>query len=112
MNVLAISASPRKGGNSDTLCGRFLQGASEAGHTTKKIALAQKVLHPCNACYACGKSHVCVQKDDMADIQQAIIDADVIVLATPTYFYSMDAQMKMMIDRCLPRYQEMKGKRF
>ena len=112
MKVLIISASPRKGANSDTLCNQFIKGAEEAGHTTEKIRLAEKNLHPCTACYACGKNHVCAQKDDMAEIQQKLVDADVIVLATPVYFYCMDAQMKMMIDRCLPRFEEMKHKQF
>jgi multimeric flavodoxin WrbA len=112
MKVLAVSASPRKGGNSDVLCDRFLQGAAEAGHEVEKIRLAEKSIRPCVACYACRKASVCVQKDDMAEIQQKLIDADVIVLATPVYFYSMDAQMKIMIDRCLARYREITNKEF
>ena len=95
MKVLAISASPRKGGNSDVLCDQFLKGAAEAGNEIKKIALGQVNISPCAACYGCSKSHRCV-----------------IVLATPVYFYSMDAQMKIMIDRCLPRYQEIRDKDF
>lgn len=102
MKVLAISASPRKGGNSDVLCDQFLKGAAEAGNEIKKIALGQVNISPCAACYGCSKSHRCVKKDDMSQILQELIDADVIVLATPVYFYSMDAQMKIMIDRCLP----------
>lgn len=94
------------------LCDRLLNGAKEAGHETEKINLANMRLSPCRACYGCGKSGKCVIDDDMAAIQQRLIDADVIVLATPVYFYCMDAQLKMMIDRCLPRYREMKDKRF
>lgn len=113
MRVLAISASPRKGGNSDVLCDRFLQGAAEAGHETEKIRLTEKRIAPCAACYACGKDgHACVQKDDMSEILQKLIDADVIVLSTPVYFYSVAAQMKTMIDRCLPRYCEIMNKQF
>lgn len=112
MKVLAICASPRKGGNSDVLCDQFLKGAAEGGNLTKKINLAEKRISPCVACYGCTKSHCCVKKDDMEGILQELIDADVIVLATPVYFYSMDAQMKMMIDRCLPRYREIKDKEF
>lgn len=113
MKVLAISASPRGGGNSDVLCDRFLKGASEAGAETEKIRLAEKKLSPCLACYACMREGgVCAQKDGMAEILQKLIDADVIVLAVPVYFYSMAAQMKIMIDRCLPRYREIKNKRF
>ena len=112
MKVLAICASPRKGGNSDVLCDQFLKGAAENGNEAKKINLAGMNISPCVACYGCTKSHQCVKKDDMAQIQQELIDADVIVLATPVYFYSMDAQMKIMIDRCLPRYREIKNKAF
>lgn len=112
MRVLAIGASPRAGGNSDMLCDQFLKGAQEAGHETEKVNLANQKLAPCRACYGCGKSGKCVIDDDMAAIQQKLIDADVIALATPVYFYCMDAQLKMMIDRCLPRYREMRNKRF
>jgi multimeric flavodoxin WrbA len=106
MKVLAISASPRKGGNSDVLCDQFLKGAGEAGHETEKISLSDKRLNPCTGCYGCGKTNACVIQDDMAEILQKLTQADVIVLATPVYFYSMDAQMKMMIDRCLPGAKE------
>lgn len=112
MKVVAISASPRTGGNSDMLCDQFLHGAKDAGHETEKINLAKMRLSPCRACYGCGKGGKCVIDDDMAGIQQKLINADVIALATPVYFYCMDAQLKMMIDRCLPRYREMKDKRF
>lgn len=112
MKIIAISASPRKGGNSDTLCDRFLEGALESGHETEKVNLQAKALAPCKGCYACGKNHICVQKDDMTGILEKLIAADVIVLGTPVYFYCMDAQMKMFIDRCLPRYQEIRGKAF
>lgn len=112
MKVLAICASPRKGGNSDVLCDQFLKGAAENGNEVKKINLAGMNISPCTACYGCTKSHWCVKNDDMEQIQQELICADVIVLATPVYFYSMDAQMKIMIDRCLPRYREIKNKEF
>ena len=111
MKVLAISASPRMGGNSDILCDQFLKGAAEAGHETEKLRLSEKCISPCAACYGCMETHVCVKEDDMAEIQEKMVEADVLVLATPVYFYCMDAQMKMMIDRCLPRYLEMAGKK-
>ncbi|MFR8317376.1 MAG: flavodoxin family protein [Catenibacillus sp.] len=110
MKVLAISASPRKGGNSDVLCDQFLKGAADAGHKIEKIRLAEKKIAPCMACYGCTESHRCVIGDDMDQMMQKMIDADVIVLATPVYFYCMAAQMKIMIDRCLARYREMTDK--
>ena len=102
-NVMILSASPRKGGNSDLLCDQFARGAEEAGHKVKKIA-------PCLACYGCRNTGVCVQKDDMADILDKMVQADVLVLATPVYFYSMDGQLKTLIDRTLPRYTEIRDK--
>jgi len=110
--VLVLSASPRKGGNSDLLCDQFLLGAKEAGNQTEKIFLRDKKIGYCTGCEACYISHKCVQKDDMAEILEKMIAADVIVMATPVYFYTMDAQMKTLIDRTVPRYQEITGKEF
>ena len=112
MKVLAISSSPRKGGNSDVLCDEFLKGAAEKGHQVEKIRLAEKKIAPCLACYGCNETHVCVRKDDMAEVLAALKGADVIVLASPVYFYSVCAQMKTMIDRCLADYQAIANKRF
>lgn len=110
--VIIISASPRKGGNSDLLCDQFLKGAIEAGHQAQKIFLCHKNIGYCTGCGICNKTHKCIINDDMADILQKMIDADVIVMATPVYFYSMDGQMKTFIDRCVPRYQEISNKDF
>ena len=112
MNVLAISSSPRKGGNSDVLCDEFLKGAAEAGHQVRKIRLAEQKIAPCAACYGCAETHVCVKKDDMAEVLAAMKAADVITLASPVYFYSVCAQMKTMIDRCLADYQAIADKTF
>lgn len=100
-NVLIISASPREGGNSDTLCDQFRKGAEEAGNLVDKIRLAEMKIDYCSACYACKKQGDCVKRDDMALVISKMRSADVIVLATPVYFYTMCAQMKTMIDRTL-----------
>ena len=111
--VLILSGSPRKGGNSDTLCDRFMQGAVEAGHEVEKIRVAEKKIGFCSGCYYCQKSGgVCAKKDDMPEILQKMIDADVIVLASPVYFYSIDAQLKALIDRTVARWTEVKDKEF
>lgn len=112
MNVLAISSTPRLHGNSDLLCDQFLKGAAEAGHMVEKIRLEEKNISPCAACNGCRSNGFCVKEDDMVDILEKVIAADVIALATPVYFYSMSAQMKIFIDRCLPRHREIKGKAF
>jgi multimeric flavodoxin WrbA len=111
-NVLILSASPRKGGNSDTLCDRFAQGAKERGNNVEKVFLASKTIGYCRGCGVCNNTHKCIQKDDMAEILDKMVTADVIVLATPVYFYTMDGQMKTLIDRTVPRYTEISDKDF
>jgi multimeric flavodoxin WrbA len=111
-NVLIISASPRKNGNSDLLCDRFAQGAKESGNNVEKIFLAAQNIGYCRGCGVCNTTHKCVQKDDMAKLLDKLVNADAIVLATPVYFYSMDGQMKTFIDRTVPRYTEIKNKDF
>lgn len=100
-NVLIISASPRKGGNSDTLCEQFRKGAEQSGNRVEKIRLAELKIDYCSACYACKKIGHCVKQDDMEQVIAKMREADVIVLATPVYFYTMCAQLKTMIDRTL-----------
>ena len=111
--VLILSGSPRKGGNSDLLCDEFMRGAQESGNEAEKIRVAAKKVAPCSACYYCGSHNgACVHKDDMAEILQKMIDADVLVLASPVYFYSIDAQLKAVIDRTVARWLEVKNKEF
>lgn len=112
-NVLILSGSPRRGGNSDLLCDEFMRGAQEFGHSVEKIRVAEKKVGYCRGCYYCKNSGgVCAIKDDMAEILQKMIDADVIVLASPVYFYSIDAQLKAVIDRTVARWLEVKDKEF
>lgn len=113
--VLILSSSPRKGGNSDVLCDVFLKGASESGNEVEKIFLKEKKIDCCSGCGFCsehGAKSVCSQKDDMAEIFKKLIEADVIVMATPVYFYTMCAQMKTLIDRCCAGYTEIRNKEF
>ena len=109
-NVLILSASPRKGGNSDLLCDQFARGAEEAGHKVEKIRVQAKKIASCLACYGCRNTGVCGQKDGMAEILDQIVQADVRVLATRVKFYSTDGQLKTLIDRTLPRYTEIQDK--
>lgn len=111
--VLVLSGSPRNGGNSDLLCDEFIRGAEESGNSAEKIRVSSKKIAPCFGCYYCS-SHggACLHKDDMAEILQKMIDADVIVMASPVYFYSIDAQLKALIDRTVARWLEVKNKEF
>lgn len=108
--VLILSGSPRKGGNSDTLCDEFARGAAEAGHEVEKIRVAEKKIGFCRGCYACKETGVCAIRDDMAEVLQKMIDCEVLVLASPVYFYSVDAQLKALLDRTVARWLEVKDK--
>ena len=112
-NILILSSSPRKGGNSDTLCDEFMRGAIDSGNKVEKIFLKDKDINYCTGCGVCSAyGKPCPQKDDMADILDKIIAADILVMATPVYFYTMCAQMKTLIDRCCSRYTEISNKEF
>lgn len=111
--VLVLSASPRKGGNSETLCDQFMLGAKEAGNQVEKIFLRDKKINYCVACDACSKNDGhCVQKDDMNEVMVKMIEADVIVMATPVYYYSMNGQMKTLIDRTVAGHKKLSNKEF
>ena len=110
--VLILSSSPRRNGNSDLLCDRFLEGAKSSGHDVEKIFLKDKNINYCTGCGSCLMGKSCPQKDDMPEILEKMIAADVIVMATPVYFYTMCGQMKTLIDRTCARYQEIKDKDF
>ena len=108
--VLILSGSPRKNGNSDILCNEFMKGAMEAGHNVEKICVAEMRIGYCRGCYACKDTGICAIQDNMAEVLQRMIDADVLVLASPVYFYSIDAQLKAVIDRTVARWTEVKDK--
>lgn len=110
--VLVLSSSPRKGGNSDTLCDQFIKGAQESGNDVEKIYLRNKRINYCTGCGTCNLQKPCPQKDDAAEVIDKMVKADVIVLATPVYFYTMSAQMKTLIDRSCARYTEISNKDF
>jgi multimeric flavodoxin WrbA len=103
-NVLIIKTSPRKGGNSDQLAEQFAKGAREAGHSVESVSLADKEIRFCKGCLACVKTLQCVIHDDAPAICAKMREAEVIVWATPVYYYSISGQMKTMIDRGNPLY--------
>jgi multimeric flavodoxin WrbA len=107
-NILIISSSPRKNGNSQLLCEEFKKGAEEKGNSVEIIRLSEKRIDYCKACDYCMKNNnVCVLKDDMTDLLEKFVNADVLVLATPVYFYGISAQMKTFIDRTYPIWQHL-----
>ena len=111
--VLILEGSPRANGNSCILSEEFARGAEESGCTVEKVMVARKKIAGCLGCNACYRNGgTCVQKDDMADIREKMLAADVIVLASPIYFYSMTAQMKTVLDRSYAFFNQLAGKTF
>ena len=109
--VLIIGGSPRKDGNSAALCEQFAKGAAESGNQVESISLSGKKIGFCTACYACENGE-CPQKDDAPGIIAKMLESDVIVLATPVYFYTMSAQLKALIDRSVMVYPKIAKKEF
>ena len=103
-NVLIISTSPRKGGNSEILADEFAKGARQAGHQVEKVCLYDKTIGFCKGCLTCQKTRRCVIHDDADVIAQKMLTAEVIVFATPIYYYEMCGQMKTMLDRANPLF--------
>ena len=105
-NVLIITTSPRKGGNSDTLAEHFAAGAKDAGNQVEVVSLAGKDIKFCQGCMACVNTQRCVIHDDADAIRAKMLEAEVIVWASPVYYYSISGQMKTMIDRGNPLYRD------
>ena len=99
MKILVLTGSPRKNGNSATLADNFIKGAKKAGHEIVRFDAAFKDVHPCVACNKCGMNGPCVFKDDFEFVRENIVDADVVVFATPMYYFGISAQLKTVIDR-------------
>lgn len=99
MALLAISATPRKGGNSEQVLNSFVSGASKAGRETEIIRLNELNFRPCQACDLCAATGKCVLKDDMQLIYPKLLSCDGLVISTPIFFGTLSAQLKMFIDR-------------
>lgn len=104
--VIIISASLRKDSNSEKLALAFAKGAEKAGNEVETISLKGKTLGFCTGCLSCQKNFHCYMKDDAEQIAQKIGQADVVVFATPIYYYEMSGQMKTMLDRCNPLFPQ------
>ena len=100
MNILILSGSPRRGGNTELLVEAFVKGASQKHHV-EVVSVHDYKVNPCMGCNACFKneSNSCVQKDDMSLIYEKMAVADMLVIASPVYFYGLSAQLKAVIDR-------------
>jgi multimeric flavodoxin WrbA len=115
--VLILKASPRERGNSATLAGRLAAGALQAGAQVESIYLHGLDIRPCDACDLCIQSGSgCVIEDDLQPLYPKLARADAIVLASPIYWFTFSAQLKLCMDRwyafTASRYQEMQNKSF
>ena len=100
MNVLSINGSRRKNGNTEHLIESILTPVKKGGVKTKSIFLGDYDIGACTGCEGCRSSWECVIKDDFAQIVKKTDEAEGIVLASPTYWYSVTSDMKRFIDRC------------
>ena len=103
-NVLIISTSLRGGSNSELLAKECAKGAEEAGNRVELLSLKGKRIQYCIGCLSCIKTGKCVQKDDAPEIMEKLRRADVLVFATPIYYYEMSGQLKTLLDRMNPLY--------
>lgn len=99
--IVILNGSPRKKGNTSALCAAFAEGAESAGHSVTEFFLGGMDIHGCLGCFGghSGKECPCVQQDDMAQIYPAVRDSDVVVLASPLYYWTMSGQLRTALDR-------------
>lgn len=99
--IVILNGSPHKNGNTSALVRKFTEGAENAGNTVTEFFLDGMEIHGCKGCFGGHSSRACpcVQKDDMAQIYPAVRDCDVIVLATPLYYWNMSGQLRTAVDR-------------
>lgn len=104
MKVLALLGSPRKNGNTSLLLDEYLRGIKDSNKDAEitKVFLQEKNIHSCAACEACRNINIgqCAIKDDMQELYPLFRQADVVVYATPIYWWSVSAQLKAFMDRC------------
>lgn len=100
MKVLGIMGSPRIKGNTDLLLEEAFKGAESRGAEAEKIVADRLEIAPCREYYGCLKDGNCVIRDDMDNIYPKLLEADVVIVASPMFFYSLSAQTKALIDRC------------
>ncbi|MCR4712519.1 MAG: flavodoxin family protein [Clostridia bacterium] len=99
MEIIVLMGSPNRNGSTGILAENFKRGAEEAGHTAEVIDVCHADIHPCIGCVKCGYEGPCVQKDDVEQIRRKLLVSDMVVFATPLYYYGMTAQLKAVVDR-------------
>ena len=98
--VLAISGSPRRGGNTETLLDHAIAGARSAGAKVEKLVVVETNIHPCTSCGVCLETGQCPIEDEMAEIYPKLLTCNALIVASPVFFHGVPAQLKALIDRC------------
>lgn len=112
MKIAILKGSPNRNGSTNMLVESFKNGALKAGHTVTELDAAHADISPCTGCVHCGYEGECILNDDMDIFRTEILDADMIVFATPLYYYGMSAQLKILIDRFCSRNFSIQQKNF
>ena len=99
MKILVLNGSPHLNGATSDMVGAFSQGAEEAGHEVETINVAHKIINGCMACEYCREKGVCCQGDDMQAIYREILSSDMVVFASPIYYFTLSAQLQAAIRR-------------
>jgi multimeric flavodoxin WrbA len=109
MKVLGISGSMRKDGNTADLVNVILKRCDDEGIKTEFVSLAGKKIHPCLGCEKCKEMKWCIiENDDWCDVIQKVLDCDVLVIGSPTYYYDVCGHLKNFIDRTYSLYHDRK----
>ena len=109
MKIVVLTGSPRSNGNSACLAEQFIKGAQENGHEVFRFDCAFKRVEPCRACNRCGMNGTCIYDDDFVKLRPHLISADVVVFATPMYYFGVSTQLKRVIDRFYAINGQIKG---
>lgn len=109
MKITVLTGSPRRNGNSAYLAEQFIKGAQEKGDEIFRFDCAFKQVEPCRACNRCGMDGPCIIKDDFNELRPHLIESDMVVFATPMYYFGISAQMKRVIDRFYAINGQIKG---
>ncbi len=99
MKITVLMGSPNRKGSTAILVEHFARDAEESGHSVEVIDVCHAEIHPCIGCVKCGYEGPCVQKDDVEKIRRKLLSSDMVVFATPLYYYGMTAQLKSVVDR-------------
>lgn len=109
MKIVVLTGSPRRNGNTNHLADQFIKGAEEVGHEVYRFDCAQRKVSSCIACNRCGMNGQCIFNDDFEELRPHLVAADMVVFATPMYYFGFSSQLKTVIDRFYALNGQIKG---